>query len=281
MDHQTIQAIATEVARQLPSYPWIVLIIQVGLTILAAAVAAFWGANFKEAGKQRAIKAHFDEILRQFGEKTILAETIKTAVAQSVLKANTEIVEKIKLNIAQSVLEANTKLVANIQSEIAQRDWAVRERISVRRGKLDELLAKVNECRAYLERHTRAAYAGEELPADDPLIDLEKIAIYFPELSQEVKAFSEMHWRLVFEGEKLPFKLANASTKDETSKRKSDYANLAARTRRDAEEISAALTVAASTLLKKIMDAQAASAASAAPIAAEPQSASTGAAQTP
>jgi hypothetical protein len=252
MDHETIQAIVTEVAKQLPSYSWTTLVIQVVLTGAVAAVAAYWGAYFKKTGEHLATKAHFEEILRQLGERTNLVETIKAGVAKSQLEANTKLVETIKAEVALSQVEASTKIVEKVRSELAQRDWAVREWANLRRAKIEELMGKVNACREYLVEHVNAAYHGQELPKGDPIDDLESIArLYFPELKDEAEAFLKMHRHLVFEGRKLYFALARG---EEAKELKSAFAANAAITKqKESPRVSEKLTEAARELLEKIM----------------------------
>jgi hypothetical protein len=249
MDHATIQAIATEVAKQLPSYSWTTLAIQVGLIGLTAAVAAYWGAYLKKAAEHLVTKVHFEETLRQLGESTDLVEKIKAGVATS----NTELVETIKEEVKLSRLETSTNIVETVRSEFAQRDWATREWANLRRVKIEELLGKVNECREYLAEHSRAAYDGQELPKGDPINDLETIAVlYFPELKDETKGFLERHRLLVHEGRKLKMILPRGG--EEAKKRKSEFASKAAITDvRESSKASEKLTEAARELLEKIM----------------------------
>jgi hypothetical protein len=253
MDHETIQAIATEVAKQLPSYSWTTLAMQIVLTGAAAAAAAYWGAYLKKTGEHLATKVHFEEILRQLGERTNLVETIKAEVAKSQLEANTKLIETIKAEVALRQLEASTKIVETVRSELAQRDWAAREWANLRRVKIEELLGKVNECREYLAEHMLAAEQGQELPKGDPINDLETIArLYLPELKDETKVFLEMHRLLVHEGRKLQIFLARGG--EEAKKRKSEFAGKAARTDVfQSPRASEKLTEGARELLEKIM----------------------------
>jgi hypothetical protein len=258
MDHATIQAIATEVAKQLPSYSWTALAIQVVLTGAAAAVVAYWGAYLKKTGEHLATKVHFQENLRQDGERTNLIETIRAQVAKSQLEANTKLIETIKAEVALRQLEASTKIVETVRSELAQRDWAAREWANLRRVKIEELLGKVNECRAYSDLHRDAAYRGEPLPAGDPVIALKTISqLYFPELRKEAKAFSEMHERFIFEGEKLRIKVAHASNEAEAARHREVYSGWTANIKvREEEKVWATLTGAARKLLEDIMGVQ-------------------------
>jgi len=77
MDEVTIQKIAAEVVRHLPSYPWLVL-----LTLVAAGAGAFFGEYFKTRGKNLATKADFESLQGQLRATTQTVETIKSEVAQ-------------------------------------------------------------------------------------------------------------------------------------------------------------------------------------------------------
>jgi hypothetical protein len=238
MDRETIQAIATEVAKQLPSYSWTTLVIQVVLTCVAAAAAAYLGAYFKKRGEHLATKDDFKEILRQEGERTNLVETIK---------------ETIKAEVALSQLEASTKIVEKVRSELAQRDWAAREWANLRRVKIEELLGKVNECREYLMEHMHAAQQRQELPKGDPINDLETITrLYFPELKDETKALLDLHRLHVHEGQMLQIFFTRGE--EVANKYKSEYADKWAKsTVKELPRVSEKLTEAARELLEKIM----------------------------
>jgi hypothetical protein len=242
MDRETIQAIATEVAKQLPSYSWVTLLLQVALTAVVAAVAAFFGAYFKRRGEHLATKADFQEILRQEGVKTNLVETIK---------------ETVKSQVTLSQLETSTTIVETVKSELAQRDWAAREWANLRRLKLEDLLRKASECREYLDQHMKAAYARQELPKGDPIHDLKTIArLYFPELKDETQALVDLHELRVFEGRKLQAFFSNG---DEIgNKYRSEYGGKwAVSFEKDLPAVLEKLTEAARELLEKILGAPA------------------------
>ena len=253
MDHGTIEAIATEVAKQLPQYSWTTLAIQVALTGAVAAVAAYWGAYLKKGGEHLATKAHFEEILRQLAERTDVVEKIKAEVAKGQLAANTTIVETIRSEIALGQVGASTKIVEAIKSEFGQRDWAAREWASLRREKIEELLSKMNESREYLTECMLVAEQGQEPPKGDPINGFETIAqLYFPELEGETTAFTKMHRDMVFEGLKLRIFLSYGG--EEAKQRKSEFATKAAQTNvRVSPKAVAKLTEAARALLVKIM----------------------------
>jgi hypothetical protein len=134
MDEVTIQKIAAEVVRHLPSYPWLVLLFQVLLTLVAAGAGALFGEYFKTRGKNLAAKADFESLQEQ--------------------------------------LRATTQTVETIKSEVAQKDWARREWANLRRIKLEALLEKVHECGMYLSRLYDPAYEGKPISEADVLAAL-------------------------------------------------------------------------------------------------------------
>ena len=119
MDEVTIQKIAAEVARHLPSYTWMLLLVQVVILGAAAAVGAFFGEYLKMRGKNLATKADFDSL--------------------------------------QDQLRANTELVETIKAEVGQKDWAQREWTNLRRTKLEALLEKMHDCETYLDQLSSTA----------------------------------------------------------------------------------------------------------------------------
>jgi hypothetical protein len=89
-------------------------------------------------------------------------------------------------------LKANTELVENIKSEVCQRDWAQREWTNLRRIKLEALLEKMHDCKAFLNVQRRKAIKGEiEAQERDKWSELDDIGtLYFRELKNEVDNFS-------------------------------------------------------------------------------------------
>jgi hypothetical protein len=150
MDQEAIQKLAAEIVRNMPNYPLWLLAIQVALTLVAAAAGAFLGEYFKTRGRNFATKADFEILLEQ--------------------------------------LHKNTQLVETIKSEVAQRDWVLREWVTLRRVKLEELIAKNADCDAYLDRVRENAIDGERFSEVRPDADMHTLMIlYFPELKDEVE----------------------------------------------------------------------------------------------
>jgi hypothetical protein len=151
MDQPTIQAIAAEIARHLPSHLWVLLLIQAVITVVAAAVGAFLSEYFKTRGRNLATKTDFENLKAQ--------------------------------------LRANTELVETIKTEIGHKVWARREWSNLRRVKMEELLRNMHECQNYLERYRSQAVRGEINRDRDPIAEFEALAVlYFPELKSQAIA---------------------------------------------------------------------------------------------
>jgi hypothetical protein len=83
-------------------------------------------------------------------------------------------------------------VVETIKSEVGQRDWARREWTNLRRIKLEELLEKMHESTAVLDRLRNRAIKGAFELEHDPVNQLDAIeTLYFPELHSEVYRFCQ------------------------------------------------------------------------------------------
>ena len=152
MDQDTIQQIAHEVVKHLPSYSWQLLAVQVVLTLLAFGGGTLFGEYLKTKGKILASKSDFDGL--------------------------------------QDQLRGTSKLVETVKAEIGQEDWRTREWANLRRIKLEALLNKMYECEHYLDQLRNRAFEAAPLEERDPLPGLEVITtLYFPELKIEVDAY--------------------------------------------------------------------------------------------
>jgi len=157
VDQETIRKIAEEIARH-SSFPWVFLVAQVLLVVVAAGLGAFFGEYLRTRGKNFATRADF--------------------------------------KLLQSQLSANTTLVETIKADISQKDWATREWRNLRRVKLEELLKKVSECEAYRDRRQNQAMFAKGLvemhePGEpDRGAELRSLAgLYFPELERLVGTY--------------------------------------------------------------------------------------------
>ena len=220
MDKATIQEIAAEVVRHLPNYAWALLLVQVLLTLLAAAAGASFGEYLKTRGKNLATKADFESL--------------------------------------QNQLRANTELVETIKAEVGQRDWTARERTSLRRIQLEALLEKMNDCDNYIDQHRNRFMDSKGTDPDqrDYLSELNAMrSLYFPELENEVRRFYVSGKEQITLGLDLAQKLDSAG--NDMAARKSAYDTFRRKWRERYKEHSAArsaLTAAARRLLVSIMD---------------------------
>lgn len=130
----------------------LLMILSVVIAALVSALTALGVSYFRTRGQNLATKHDFDELLNQ-------------------LKANTELVETIK-------------------SEVSHRDWAQRERTTLRRTKLEALLDKMHDCEVNLDRRRHSAIEGKVMtPERDPADELRALADMFPELENEADRF--------------------------------------------------------------------------------------------
>jgi hypothetical protein len=216
MDNETIQKIAAEVVRHLPSYAWVLLLTQVALTLVAAGVGAFLGEYLRTRGKNLATKADFDSLKAQ--------------------------------------LSANTKLVETIKAEVGQRDWAKREWTNLRRTKLEALLSSMHDCESYLDRLRTKAISGEGLtPERDPMDELNAIAaLYLPELRGAVVNYSVACRKLLSIGLHLRQEVLHAGT-DIAARQKAYDKHSANWSLKEVLDTREALKTAARALLVEIM----------------------------
>jgi hypothetical protein len=188
MDPATIQQIAAEVARHLPSYAWMPLLVAMVLMATAGAVGAFFGEYFRTRGKNLATKADFESL--------------------------------------QNQLKANTELVETIKSEVAQKDWAQREWTTLRRTKLEALLEKMHNCNLYLERLRDKSVLGEDLAERerDPFSELDTIVgLYFPELLLYVVNFRREGQTQVTAAHKFRRILTSTDNEEVIQQRRNEY----------------------------------------------------------
>ncbi len=151
MDDNQIQQLAHEIANQTAFHNW-----EYWITLLAvafiAALGGYFGSYFAKRGEHAANKADLKEILRQ--------------------------------------LERTTRMTASIESVVALGEWSERERRTLRRVKLEELMLTAHRANDWLgiERN-RLIYLSDDREAASPLplmITLGKL--FFPELQLQISA---------------------------------------------------------------------------------------------
>jgi hypothetical protein len=216
MDQETIQKLALEIVRHLPSYTWSLLAIQLVLTLLAAGLGAFLGEYLRTRGKNLATKADFESLTGQ--------------------------------------LRANTELVETIKADVSQKDWAEREWTNLRRAKLEVLLDKMHECQSYLEHGREKALNGEAATERDPQPALKTIAaLYFPELAREVGAYTLAYRENARASNALGLEILNAADAADRQLARDKYKSSFSKDYKKALLAQEGLTSAARNLLIEIM----------------------------
>jgi hypothetical protein len=222
MDPATIQQIAAEVVARLPygDRLWLVLVVNAIIAALIGALVVLGTSYLRTRAQNLATKHDFDELQKQ-------------------LKANTELVETIK-------------------SEVGQKDWATRERTTLRRIKLEALLEKMHDCDEYLVQHRNRFLEGKGTDPDqrDYLNELNAMgSLYFSELEDEIRRFYLSGKKQMSLGLELAQALGSAG--NDMAARESAYDTFRRNwlERYDEHlEARSALTVAARSLLVSIMD---------------------------
>jgi hypothetical protein len=132
------------------------MLLQVALTVSAAALGAYFGEYLKTKGKNLATKEDFESLKGQLRE--------------------------------------NTELVENIKAEVGQRDWAAREWRNIRRAKLEEMLTKMHDSENYSDRFRNASMEGVVANERDPIGEMETLGVlYFPELKPQIDEYVRAH----------------------------------------------------------------------------------------
>jgi hypothetical protein len=221
LDEVAIQKIAAEVVRHLPSYPWVLLAVQLVLTLAAAGIGSFLGEYLRTRGKNLATKADFDSL--------------------------------------QNQLRANTELVETIKAEVGQKEWARREWANLRRTKLEALLDKMHDCEVHRDRlRHKTFYIGistDPEPSErDPVSELSTIAeLYFPELLGDAYEFISACRSQLQLGYALMPKLVGMIDPDARKTALTEYSDMLDQTTLAIVEAQNTLAAAARRLLVEIM----------------------------
>ena len=154
MDNATIQQLAAEIVKHLPTYSWGMLAIQAMLMVAAAATGSFAMAYLKTRGTNLATKGDFESLQEQ--------------------------------------LHANTELVTTIKAEVDRREWAQREWTNLRRVKLEALIQRMHDCEDYLTKLDTLAKDGLVMEGRDPIGELDTMSkLYLPELRIEALDYGQ------------------------------------------------------------------------------------------
>lgn len=144
-----ILELAKQIASQNAYLHWSYWLALVALTVIASAGAAYFGAYFKQTAEARAIAD--------------------------------------KLDVITANLAATTSVTESIKSEFGMLDWRRREYETIRRTKLEELVAASFACNDAAIRMASADSTDDEtLKTQGPVNQVESLALlYFPELHEE------------------------------------------------------------------------------------------------
>jgi len=153
MGADQLQALAHEIASQAIQHTWGYWLILVALLLVANFTGSLIGSYAAKRGEHLAIDADLRRILRQ--------------------------------------LDQTTRLTENIRSVVSLGEWSERERRTLRRTKLEELLLNAHKTGDWLnsERNRLIFLSGEpELPSPQPLMVMLG-RLYFPDLQQQIHDF--------------------------------------------------------------------------------------------
>ena len=100
-----------------------------------------------------------------------------------------------KLTMSQQLRATTTAAAEEVKSAISHSDWSTREWQTLRRIKLEELLATVYEVREWLDRDMSARFGnGPKVHEKSPISKLEVVSrLYFPEIFEEVLALGVVY----------------------------------------------------------------------------------------
>lgn len=127
----------------------------------------------------------------------LLVGTIASTFITSYIRKRAETYAT-KADLEQLVqqLRATTKAAEEIKTAVAYSDWATREWKTLRRVKLEELVAAVYAVKDWLDKDMNVRFFKERRESDTtPTWKLELISkLYFPELSKETYALMHVYY---------------------------------------------------------------------------------------
>lgn len=161
MTETMLREIATQIAQEQFLLQWPVYALMLAVALVVGVGAAYLGAYARKRGESFATKSDFDELLAQ-------------------LKATTAVTEEVKASVSHA-------------------DWTARERRTLRRLKLEELLQAVHELELWQdEERAKCMFGSTKDPGPSPLPKVERLAgLYFPELENEVFDLCQSHRQMV------------------------------------------------------------------------------------
>lgn len=154
-----LREIAEQIAKEQILLQWPVYALMFAIALVLGFGTAYLQAYARKRGDFFATKADFHELLTQ-------------------LKATTAVAEEVKASVSHA-------------------DWVARERRTLRRLKLEELLQAVHELQLWQEgERAKRIFDSTKDHGTSPLPTIERLSgLYFPELKIEVYEFCQSHRR--------------------------------------------------------------------------------------
>lgn len=150
MDTAQIESLVRRAVSGEIAQNWTFYALMLAVVVVGVALVAFAAPYLQARGKAYATKADFDELLSQ-------------------LQKTTEATERIK-------------------ADVSHQDWKLRERNTLRREKLEELLVAVHECHDWLDKRQKWWYTEDDTSGQSPVHKVSVVArLYFPELREPVQ----------------------------------------------------------------------------------------------
>lgn len=157
MTETMLREIAEQIAKEQFLLQWPVYALMLAVALVVGVGAAYLGAYARKRGESFATKSDFHELLAQ-------------------LKATTAVAEEVKASVSHA-------------------DWASRERRTLRRLKLEELLQAVHELQLWQDdKRTKCIFGSAKDTGPSPLPKVERLTgLYFPEIETMVYEFCQSH----------------------------------------------------------------------------------------
>lgn len=157
MTETMLREIAEQIAKEQFLLQWPVYALILAVALVVGVGAAYLGAYARRRGESFATKTDFDELLAQLKTTTAVAEEVKASVSHA--------------------------------------DWAARERRTLLRLKLEELLQAVHELQLWLDDERKKYIFGSGKDSGpSPLPKVGRLTgLYFPELETMVNVFCQSH----------------------------------------------------------------------------------------
>ncbi|MCA1857413.1 hypothetical protein LE190_15985 [Massilia oculi] len=163
MNDVVLQQLAQEIVKQTVISSWPYYLVLVFFSFIGATLSPFFKARFTKRGEVSATKAETTEILRQLKEATAATKSVELSLAQG--------------------------------------DWIQRERNTLKRLKLEQLIVAAYAISDWTSNDSKQALSGEPPVDICPINEFVMLAtLYFPELKEKTKAVEERYRIAMIEG---------------------------------------------------------------------------------